>query len=100
VPNLTLVPHAGTASGRALAHDSLPLKGHHWLITGIKRLGGHASHIRAESIVLSHWISETGWVLGYGMFYGTKSPFCKTVHELLSVEFEALWKNLRVCNIM
>jgi hypothetical protein len=38
----------------------------------------------AESIVLSHWISETGRVLGYGMFHATESALCKTVHELLS----------------
>jgi hypothetical protein len=87
------------------AHDSLPLKGgaslaHHWDITGIKRLGGHASHIHAESIIHSHWISETGRVLGYGIFHGTESAFCKPFMKLLSVEFEALWKKLGVCNIM
>jgi hypothetical protein len=32
VSNLTLLPHAGTAKGRAVVHHSLPLKGHHWRI--------------------------------------------------------------------
>jgi hypothetical protein len=39
--------------------------------------------------------------LGYGMFHGTEASFLmRAVHELLSVAFEASWKNLGVCNIM
>jgi hypothetical protein len=52
------------------------------------------SHIRAERIGLSYWVSKAGWVLGYGMFDRTElSFFTRAAHELLSVEFKASWKN-------
>src|ERR1700733_3470614 len=68
-------PHRqATARGRALAYDSLLLKGgHHCRITGIKLSETTQSTSCAESIVLSHRISETGRLLGYGMFHGTES---------------------------
>ena len=41
VSSLTLLPHAGTAKGRALVHDSLPLKGIAGASTETKRLEPH-----------------------------------------------------------